>query len=57
MSKLRVPGVSVAVINGYKIEWAKGLGYCQQRGERTPVALGDSLRPARSANRSPQWLP
>jgi CubicO group peptidase (beta-lactamase class C family) len=36
MSCYGAPGVSVAVINGYKIEWAKGYGY-RDKERRLPV--------------------
>src|ERR1700676_4968432 len=36
MKQLHVPGVSVAVINNYKIEWAKGYGLADSQS-KTPV--------------------
>ncbi len=36
MKQLRVPGVSVAVINDYKIEWAKGYGLADSK-TKAPV--------------------
>lgn len=35
MKYYKVPGVSIAVINNYKIEWAKGYGFLEARGNRT----------------------
>src|SRR2546426_5166034 len=39
MAYYRVPGVSIAVINNGKIEWAKGYGVLEARGTKAVTAL------------------
>jgi CubicO group peptidase (beta-lactamase class C family) len=38
MSAYKIPGVSIAVINDYKIEWARGYGV-KEAGENDPVTV------------------
>jgi CubicO group peptidase (beta-lactamase class C family) len=49
MKELRVPGVSVAVIDHYKIQWAKGYGMADSRAQ-TPVTV-DTLFEAGSVSK------
>jgi len=39
MTYYRVPGVSIAIINNGKIEWAKGYGVLEARGTKAVTAL------------------
>ena len=39
MAHYQVPGLSIAVINNYQIEWAKGFGVLEA-GKKTPVTTG-----------------
>ena len=48
MNRLHVPAVSIAIVHGGKIEWAKGYGIMREGG--APVTP-----PRRSPNRSPRW--
>lgn len=38
MEKLAIPGVSIAVIDNYKIVWAKGYGVTSKGSERSPIS-------------------
>ena len=39
MTYYRVPGVSIAIVNNGKIEWAKGYGVLEARGTNAVTAL------------------
>ena len=52
MAHYHTPGVSIAVVNNYKIEWARGFGV-REHGKREPVNSGRST--AEVSNRS-AWL-
>jgi len=38
MEKLAIPGISIAVIDDYKIIWAKGYGVTSKGSEKTPIS-------------------
>ena len=40
MTYYRVPGVSIAVINNSKVEWAKGYGVLEAQGTRAVTSAG-----------------
>src|SRR5436190_3851745 len=45
MRHYRTPGVSIAVVNDYRIEWARGFGVCEE-GQTNPVTAATVFQAA-----------